>query len=157
MRNTAPNTTSAGWPQVLMAGTVAGGLLLVPVVQAEDKDTDTDAAAAAPAAAAESPATPAACPPPPPCPFTAGAPAAAPSPQFRPEEGMESGTGAYPPGIPSSFPDDTRRGGFTRQEFLCQQEERRKQMEKQHQEHQAEMHKRVEEKQKRMDEVRDQR
>ena len=60
MRNSETNNTKAGWLQLLMAGSVAGGLLLVPVVQAED----ADAAQAVPAVGAESVATPAAVPPP---------------------------------------------------------------------------------------------
>ena len=137
IRSSNTNSSGIGWARWLLAGSLAS-LLVVPVAQA-----DNAAQAAAPATAAV--------PPPPPGPYSSGMPPA--MPRFRPDTELENNASAYPPGMPSNFPHGNARGPMTRQQFMLEQQQRRKQMQQDMQRQQAEMEQRVLDMQKRMQQM----
>ncbi len=122
IRNTGNVKTNPAWRQLILAGSVIGSLVLSPLAQAEQGQVPANAAPAG--AWATSGAVP-----PPPGPY--GAP-----PQFRPDQELETAGAGYAP--PSTAFGDSR-GPLTRDEFLAQQEERRKQMDAERQQHEQAM------------------
>ena len=127
--NRVTKKSGTGCVQLLLAGTIAGSLLQVPVVHAESVGT---------------------APPPPPGPYATGAPGE--QARFRPDGGIDSAESAYPPGMPQGFQDNKHRR-LNRQEFMDRQEQRRKQMEQEFNAREAEMQGRIDEMQKRMDQM----
>lgn len=140
-----------GWCRLLLAASLSS-LMAAPVSVFAEEQPAQAGGAAPPSAWNPYPAAPGAAPPPPPGPYSSG-PAHV-TPQFRPDPDLESATGdhAHAPGMPHEFEKKEAPGALTRQQFMAQQEERRKEMEKMQQERQAEMEKRVAEMQKRIDE-----
>ena len=123
--------SGTGCVQLLLAGAIAAGSLLqVPVVHAESVGTVP--------------------PPPPPGPYATGA--AGEQARFRPDGGIDSAASDYPPGMPQGFQDNKPRR-LNRQEFMDRQEERRKQMEQEFNAREAEMQGRINDMQKRMDQM----
>lgn len=131
------NSSRASWVRWLVVGSLAG-LLVMPVAQA-----DNAARTAAPATAV---------PPPPPGPYSSGMPPGM-APRFRPDTELENNASAYPPGMPSHFPRGNARGPMTRQQFMLEQQQRRKLMEQDMLKQQAEMEQRVADMQKRMQQM----
>ena len=139
IRTIVVGKSGEGWVPLLVAGSIAARLLVVPVAEAEEQAT-SEQSAPAEVQGGWNPSYPApGAVPPPPGPYTGGGV----PPQFRPDQDLETAQpGDYAPGMPPRFQGDTRRGPVTREEFLAEQEDHRKQMDQYRQQRQAEMEQR---------------
>lgn len=142
IRDSVTDKSCAGWLGLLMAGSIAGSLLVVPVVQAAE-ETSGQGAQTAPAQGAWGAYPAPGAVPPPPGPYSSGTPGM--PPQFRPDQELENSGPGYAPPPPPQFQGDPNSGPVTRDQFLSQQEDRRKQMDQDRQEREAEMQKRRDE------------
>ncbi|MGD8852213.1 MAG: hypothetical protein PVI28_07375 [Gammaproteobacteria bacterium] len=146
---------------LLVAGSIAAGLLVAPVVQAEE-EVALEQATSEQAASAETQAegsessypAPGAVPPPP-GPYSAGQGGV--PPQFRPDQELETAPADYPASLPPMFRGDSSPGPVTREEFLSGQEERREQMDQYRAQHQAEMEQYRQQREQEMEEYQKQR